>query len=436
MSVKLNKPINEINSVFLNAFFKIKILRLGYFIARRLQTGERYKHSVSARIIKIATVAVAMGMCMILIALATGFGLQKEIAAKTALFNGHLTISSFENNQSRVSLQPIELDAEMQQFIHSQSDVLHLSGVTYKAALFKSKTTFEGGMVKGVDAAYPWSSLKDYLKKGRFPQYSSEEQREILVSETLASRLEIGVGDRLQLFFQKKATQKIPLRRTVEVVGIYQSGFPEFDESLVFASVDLLNTVSQWESNQVGSYEVVLKDYKALEAAANRIYNALPSQLDVIAITDRYANIFQWIALFDYNILIILVIMIVVGVINMATALLVMILERRRMIRLLRIMGSEIGLIQSIFLWNGAQIFVRGLFWGNLLGLLFFFSQRYGQWIRLDPQTYFVSVAPVSLSIIQFLVLNVFVLGVSLFFLWFPLRVVLRERKDFQLRYH
>lgn len=411
-------------------------MRLAYFIAQRLQRGEHYKHSVSARIIKIATIAVALGMSMILIALATGFGLQQEIAAKTALFNGHLTISSFENNQSSISLQPVGLTPEMQEFIQSQPQVVQLSGVTYKAALFKSQTTFEGGMVKGVGPAYRWEMLSDYLQEGRFPDFTGEKQREILISATLAARLNVGVGDRIQFFFQKNTTQKIPLRRTVEIVGMYQSGFPEFDESLVFASLDLVHSVTQWPTGQVGSYEVVLADYKILENVANQIYDRLPSALDVNAITDRYANIFQWIALFDYNILIILVIMIIVGVINMATALLVMILERKRMIRLLQILGSEAGLIQAIFLWNGARILIHGLFWGNVVGLLFFFSQHYGEWIRLDPATYFVAVAPVSLSVTQLVFLNAFVLVVSLFFLWFPLRIVLGQRKGFQLRHH
>lgn len=410
-------------------------MQLGYFIAQRLQQGERYKHSVSSRIIKIATLAVALGMGMILIALATGLGLQQEIASKTAVFNGHLTLSTFENNHSNVSLQPVSLSPEIRTFVKNQPGVEQLSGVTYKAGLFKSKTTFEGGMVKGVDAEYSWDSLKDYLKEGRFPDYSGTKQQEVLLSKTLANRLSVGIGDRMQLFFQNKTSQKIPLRRTVEVVGLYQSGFPEFDESLLFASIDLLHTVVKWEKGKVGSYEVILADYKNLESTANSIYNALPSDMDVIAITDRFANIFQWIALFDYNILIILIVMIVVGVINIATALLVMILERARMIRLLQVLGSDYSLIQSIFLWNGGRIMLKGMFWGNLLGVLFYFSQRYGQWIRLDPTTYFVETAPVTLSVIQVLLLNLLVLLVSLFFLWFPIRVVIRSRGSESIRY-
>ena len=405
----------------------MKPFQLSFYIAQRLQSSKHYKHSVSARIIKIATVAVALGICMILVALATGFGLQREIESKTAVFNGHLTLSTFENNSSSVSLRPIVLEETMEASIETLSDVLHLEGVTYKAGLFKSKTTFEGGVFKGVDANYPWDILKDYMREGRFPN-TANQQREVLLSQTIANRLAVQIGDRFSIFFQNKATQKIPIQRTVEVVGLYQSGFPEFDESLIFGSKSLVNGVNKWTKDQVGSYEVILKDYKTLSQTADTIYEAVPSDMDVIAVTDRYANIFQWIALFDYNILIILVIMIVVGVINMATALLVMILERSRMIGLLQTLGASNRLIQMIFLWNGAKIFLRGLLWGNLLGLVFYFSQYYGEWIRLDPKTYFVQVAPVFLSAPQIILLNLFVVGVSLFFLWFPVQIVIRSQ--------
>ena len=278
----------------------MKPFRLSLFIAQRLQNSQVYKHSVSARIIKIATVSVALGLAMILVSLATGFGLQKEIESKTAVFNGHLILSTFENTTSSVSLQPISLEKNLFSQLQSLPNVLHIEGVTYKAGLFKSKSTFEGGVFKGVGADYTWAKLDDYLKEGRYPNLV-KNNREVLISQTLASRLQLNIGDRFKLFFQTTATQKIPSQRTVEVVGIYQSGFPEFDESLLLGSLSLVNGVNKWSSSQVGSYEVYLEEYQLLHETADIIYELLPSELDVTTITDRYSNIFQWIALFDYN---------------------------------------------------------------------------------------------------------------------------------------
>ena len=302
-----------------------------------------------------------------------------------------------------------------------------MDGVTYKAGLFKSKSTFEGGVFKGVDSNYPWRRLQNYLKEGEFPN-SSRSSQEVIISQTLASRLELEVGDRFRIFFQNTTNQKVPNQRTVKVVGIYQSGFPEFDESLIFGSIDLVNRVNQWDNNQVGSYEVVLNDFEGISNTAEIIYNMLPSEWDVITIEEKYPNIFQWIALFDYNIFIILTIMIIVGVVNMATALLVLILERTRMIGVLQTMGATSQWIQSIFLWSGARIFSVGLFLGNLLGLSFYWSQLHWKWIRLDPQTYFVETAPVFLTISHIVTLNLFVLLISMFFLWFPIRLVIRKQ--------
>ena len=143
-------------------------LRLSLFLAQRLQNSHYYKHSVSARIIKIATVAVALGIAMILIALATGFGLQKEIASKTAIFNGHLSLSSFENNSATISIEPLFIEDSLRKTITSLSNLSKLDGVTYKAGLFKSKSTFEGGVFKGVGSNYPWGRLQNYLKEGEF----------------------------------------------------------------------------------------------------------------------------------------------------------------------------------------------------------------------------------------------------------------------------
>jgi lipoprotein-releasing system permease protein len=168
-----------------------------------------------------------------------------------------------------------------------------------------------------------------------------------------------------------------------------------------------------------------VSNFKHLQQTANNIYDKLPSDLNSIPITDRFYGIFQWISLFDFNVLIILIVMLLVGVINMATALLVLILERSRMIGLLKALGANNFLIQKIFLYNGTLIMAKGLFWGNIIGLGFYFSQHYFGWITLDPETYFVSVAPVSISFTEVLALNIFFLVISVLLLWIPSKIIL-----------
>ena len=389
-----------------------------------MQHMKHYKSSVSARIIKIATLAVAMGMAMILIAVATGKGLQKEIKNKTAVFNGHLVVSPFENSESQVSIIPFLDSPELRANIESEAEVIHLQRVAIKAGLLKTDSSFEGVVFKGVDADYEWENLITFLVEGRFPDLGEKVSNEVVVSKVIAQRLSLEIGDDVSAYFQNSLNQKLPNIRKFKIVGFFLSGFPDFDQTFVLGDIKHVQRINKWKENQIGAYEVFLKDLDEVSSVGSTIYKKLPSDLDVVELTKQYATIFQWISLFDFNILIIITVMIIVGVINMSTALLVLILERSQMIGLLKTLGARNKLIQKIFLFNGIVIMSRGLLWGNFIGLLFYFSQRYGKWIRLDPETYYVNVAPVSLGVLDFLVLNLGVLGISAVLLWTPSLII------------
>ncbi len=389
-----------------------------------MQHMKHYKSSVSARIIKIATLAVAMGMAMILIAVATGKGLQKEIKNKTAVFNGHLVVSPFENSESQVSIIPFLDSPELRANIESEAEVIHLQRVAIKAGLLKTDSSFEGVVFKGVDADYEWENLNTFLVEGRFPDLGEKVSNEVVVSKVIAQRLSLEIGEDVSAYFQNSLNQKLPNIRKFKIVGFFLSGFPDFDQTFVLGDIKHVQRINKWKENQIGAYEVFLKDLDEVSSVGSTIYKKLPSDLDVVELTKQYATIFQWISLFDFNILIIITVMIIVGVINMSTALLVLILERSQMIGLLKTLGARNKLIQKIFLFNGIVIMSRGLLWGNFIGLLFYFSQRYGKWIRLDPETYYVNVAPVSLGVLDFLVLNLGVLGISAVLLWIPSLII------------
>jgi lipoprotein-releasing system permease protein len=268
--------------------------------------------------------------------------------------------------------------------------------------------------------------LSSFKTQGTFPSFEPQlTSDEILISEVIASRLNLILGDRVEAFFQNSTGQGIPTRRRFTIVGIYFSGFPDIDENLVYGDLKQVQRLNKWDSNQIGGYELFVSNFKNLKQTANNIYDKLPSDLNSIPITERFYGIFQWISLFDFNVLIILIVMLLVGVINMATALLVLILERSRMIGLLKALGANNFLIQKIFLYNGALIMAKGLFWGNIIGLGFYFSQYYFGWITLDPETYFVGVAPVSISFTEVLGLNIFFLVISVLLLWIPSKIIL-----------
>ena len=395
-----------------------------HLIAKRIKQTNISKSNVSSRIIKIAVLAVAIGVTSILIALITGRGLQKAIANKTAAFSGHLIISTFENNSSQLSLNPLIIDDNFLSIIDNSNNIKNYQKVAYKAGLIKFKNNFEGIVFKGIDSSFHQSIFSEFIINGRFINLNDSKTKEIVISKYLSNRLDLKIGDQPIAYFKKDNSQSIPNQRKYKVVGIYESDFSDFDEIYVFGAIDQIRILNGWFNNQVGSIEVFLNNSDNDILTANKLYNNLPSEIDVITLKSKYANIFQWISLFDLNILIILLIMLFVGVINIATALLILIFERSSMIGMLKSIGAKDFQIQKIFLWNGLQIIIKGLFYGNLLALGFYFSQKYLKWIKLDPKTYYVSSAPVELNFIEWSLINFGVIFVCFLFLWFPTKII------------
>lgn len=394
----------------------------------------QHKNTVSSRIINIATVAVALGIAAILIAMAFSRGLQKEIRIKTSVFQGQILITPFENNESQVSLLPFKTTFTLKEEIQAHPEFERMHAIAIKAGMLKTPQDFEGVLIKGVDANFEWSSLDRFLVEGSYPRINNEENNEILLSQIVANRLYLEVGDTVDAFFQTSLDQGLPQRRRFKISGLYFSGFPDIDENLVYTDLRQIQRLNRWKVDEIGGYEVFIKDFSKLRATAEELYLGLPSELNSSALSDRYSSIFQWIALFDFNVLIILIVMLIVGVINMATALLVLILERSRMVGLLKTLGATHTLIQKIFLYNGILIMTRGLLFGNLVGLFIYFSQQQFNWISLDPQTYFVTNAPVALSWIEVLSINLFFLAIASLLLWLPSKIILRMSPSEALR--
>ena len=394
------------------------------------------KGSVSGRIMKIAILAVAIGITMILIAVSTGKGLQNDIQNKTAAFNGHIVVSPFENSESQISVLPIIDNPDIYKILKNEPGVSHVQRVAIKGGLLKSRSEFEGIFFKGVGDDYKWKNLENFLVDGNFPKFNDTPSNKIIISQVIADRLSVGVGDELKSYFQNSRSQSIPNFRKFVIHGIFSSGFSDFDNNFIIGDIRHIQMLNKWKSNQIGAYEVFVSDIKQMESIGNSLYDKLPSDIDAIEISRQFPTIFKWISLFDFNILIIIIIMIIVGVINMSTALLVLVLERTQMIALLKTIGADNKLLRKIFLYNGIFILGNGLFWGNLIGLLFYFSQKYFGWVRLDPTTYFVNIAPVMIDFLDITYINVGVLVVSTLLLLIPLLIINNINPAKILRYH
>ena len=401
-------------------------MNLELFIAKRLVTGKEHKISISAPIIKIAIAAIAIGVVMMLIAIATGVGLKNKIREKVAAFNGHIQISNFDNNNSEVSLTPVSIDQDFYPEFKNVDGVRHVQAVATKGGIIRTADTFEGMLAKGVGTDYDWSTFKEYLVDGRLPDYSGDLNEEVLISSLMANRLQLKVGDSFFSFFLRDGdASKPPNNRRFEIVGVYDSGFEEFDETYVFVDIRHIQLMNRWEENEIGNFEVFIEDFDQIDEKSNEIYNNTLSVLDTQNIKSKYFRIFEWIGLFDFNIALIIGIMIIVGGINMITALLVLILERTQMIGILKALGSANWSIRKVFLYNAAYLIAIGLFWGNLIGLgVIFLQNKYRMFKFPNPEEYYIDYIPVHMDLPTILLLNVGVMLLCLLMLLIPSYII------------
>lgn len=399
-------------------------MNLEYFIAKRLITAKDYKSSISAPIIKIAISAIAIGMIMMIISVATGIGLQMKIREKISAFNGHIVISNYDNNESEVPLVPISTKQEFYPDFKSVSGVSHIQAVASKAGIIRTATSFEGIVLKGVGNDYQWSNIKDFLVSGNLPDYSKGINQDILISKYLSDRLNLKVGDVFNTFFMKEGQNKLPNIRRFRISGIFSSGFQEFDATYIIGDIRHVQRINKWKPYQVGTFEVFVSDFDKIKEIGDQVYQQTGSTLDTKTIIEKYSYIFEWLQLFDFNIIVILFVMILVATINMVVALLVLILERSQMIGILKALGASNWSVRKIFLFNASYLICSGLFWGNLIGVSLLLLQQYFGIIKLNPENYYVNVAPVYINWGYIALLNLLTICVCLLVLLIPSYII------------
>lgn len=399
-------------------------MNLEYFIARRLVTAKNHKSSISAPIIKIAIIAIAVGIIMMVIAIATGVGLQDKIREKVSAFNGHVIISNFDDNQSEVSVEPLSIHQDFYPQFKSVQGIEHIQAVASKAGIIRTEQAFEGIVFKGVGKEYKWDMLEEYITEGRKPNLKQNVNNEVLLSQYLANRLNLKVGDTFNTFFMKEGGNGMPNLRVFKLVGIYNSGFQEFDATYLIGDIRHVQRINKWKDDQVGAFEVFVEDFSKIQEKGEEIYKAIPSTLNCQTIQEKYFNIFEWLKLFDTNIIVIIIIMVIVSTINMVVALLVLILERTQMVGMLKALGAPNWSIRKIFLYNAAYLIVKGLFWGNLISIGLLLIQKYFGVIKLPPENYYVTVAPVSIDIPAILLINIGTIIVCVALLLIPSYII------------
>ena len=371
------------------------------FIAKRLYNAKENNNSYTRPIIRIAILAVALSVSIMLLSVFILSGFKAEISDKVFGFGGHINITKFSYNQSYEN-DPINYSNEIVSKIESIDDVENIQQFATKAGIIKKEEEILGVIIKGVGQDYNWRFFEKNLVFGELPIYDSVTSNKVLISENISKKMKFEIGDDLVMYFVQKPTR---VRKFI-ISGIYKTGLTEFDEITVLADIKHIQKLNNWNNNQIGGYEVLLNNIDNLQYNSELIDETIDFDLKAISIKDKYPQIFDWLRLQDFNVLIILILMLIVGGVNMITSLLIIILEKSRLIGVLKAIGATNWDIRKVFIYNSLYIISSGLLFGNLIALSFSIAQKYFNLIKLDENIYFMSYVPIKIEFLSLLLIN------------------------------
>ncbi|MEQ8241304.1 MAG: FtsX-like permease family protein [Cyclobacteriaceae bacterium] len=395
-------------------------MNLPYFISKRISKNEH--GSFSSTINRIAVISIAVALASLIVAFMVLGGFEKVIKDKIFSFGGHLDITkyslstSFEDNV-------IDVADSLVDGLKKYEEIDRVVPYAYKAGLLKTDEEVQGVIVKGVGDTFDSNTFSRNIIAGNFPEFVEDGySTEVLISAKIANYLTLSVGDEIVLFF----VQNPPRARKVVVSGIYETGLEDFDEKIILADLKLLARINNWKTGQAGGLEIYLKKDTDMDRMEEELFNFLNYDLYIDKASDKYPQTFDWLRMLDRNVIIFFTLILVVACVNMISILLILIMERTQMIGVLKAVGAENALIRKIFIWNGLQLIIKGLFWGNLIGLGFCFLQSQFQLIPLDPTNYYMDTVPILFNYPALLILNVLSVAIVGLTLIVPVAIISR----------
>ncbi len=413
-----------------------------YFIAKRSaerKGGDKGANKPSI-MVRVATISVALSVAIMIISLSIVFGFKREVSQSLTGFISQALLSNvatFNGAQDR----PLTKNSELEALVLSSNDIQNISPYATLQGVVRSAEGVEGVMLRGVDSLYNTSFLASALTEGVLPRLSeATASRDLLLSASLAQRLGIEVGDRLELITGDAGSS---LRRDLfKVCGLYSTGLDEWDRMVLVADIRNVQRLNGWQSDQISGYELRFPSLSTAAAACEKIgyelfYSEIEGSENIMAITteELYPSIFDWLKAHNINALVIIIIMLIVAGFNMATALLIMVLERTRMIGVLKSLGMNNSSLQRIFLYRSLSITLNGLAWGNGIAISLSLLQEHFKFIELDAASYLLRYVPIELGIGWILLLNAVVIAAILLLMVIPTRMVSRVKIEKSLKF-
>ena len=393
-------------------------MNLPLFIYKKLKTNTD-KSNISSRIIKIAIFSVFVGIFVSLSAVSIGKGLQVSIKEKLFNISSDISISSYENNNRGIASEIIQESEDIIDEIKTLYPDIRINSILEKPSIVTIDNSIETVIFRGV---------KDELNFKKFDQFileklndSPNSLNDIIISKSLLEKLNISIGDNITLYFQTFDNQKIPNIRYYRVYGVYETDFPDFDSSYIIGSIESLQNLYKLNSNDVGAIELIIVDKESVVDIKNKLSAQdlfLNNNLSIVTVQDKYSNIFNWISIFDFNILIVIILMIIVSIISIIISMLTLIFERIKMIGIMSSMGADNKLLGKVFVYQGIDILLKGIIPGNILFIIVSFVQNNYNILKLNPNDYYVDSIPFIVDPLYIISLNLIFAAIGIIILF------------------
>lgn len=388
------------------------------YIAKQIISNSKTSKSISSPIVKIGITGIALGVAVMIITMAVVTGFQQQITNKITAFSAHAQINDYDQTQT-LEPNPISLDDNTLKQLKATSNVKHIQVFATKNGILKTKTENEGIVLKGISDDYDWTFLKQYVTEGNTLNINKDSvSKDIFISQTLANKLNLKLNQKLLVYFitKKKLVDTTfngqnyvdyePRVRDFYIKGIFNTGFSDFDKNLVFVDLKQIQKLNYWDSNQVAGYEVYLNDFTKLDESVEELNDIVGYKYSVTSVKDLQNAIFGWLDMIDINAVIIITLMILVAAINMISALLILILEKTSLIGILKALGLANGKVRNIFGYVSLHLLVRGLLYGNIIGIGLCLLQLQFKFATLNPATYYLEYVPINFSLVHVMLIN------------------------------
>jgi lipoprotein-releasing system permease protein len=398
-----------------------------FFIAKRLIKDRGKGTSFSRPINVIAIVGIAVGLAVMILAIAILTGFKQQIRDKVVGFGSNIQVINFDSNIS-FETTPISSNQDFVDKIRNTPGISHIQIFATKAGIIKSKDNIQGVVLKGIGSDFDWSYFASNMVEGSpFVVNDSVRNNNIIISRKIADMLKFQTGDSLIMYFIQE-----PARfRKFRIGGIYETSLEEFDKMYVFCDIGHIQRLNGWEPDMVSGFEIFIDDFDQLNNMTQLVRDDVgyrisedEEKLKITNIRMKYPQIFDWLNFQDLNVVIIIILMLLVAGFNIISGLLIIILEKTNMIGVLKALGSEDKLIRRIFIYQAAYLIAKGLFWGNIIGIGLALLQLKTGLITLDASSYYLKTVPINLNMLHLVLLNAGTMLITLIILLIPSQLI------------